>query len=68
MKNKRPAARQAQATSSKRFPCFSNPSPYEIGRDIFDRHENVKPTEDIARHSKRLLRQPLRGKIHPRAV
>ena len=39
-----------------------NLSPYEIGRHIFDRHENVKPTADIARHSKRLLRERLRGK------
>src|SRR5258708_30757754 len=37
------------------------PSPWEIGADIFARHESVKPTEDIARHSKRLLRERFRG-------
>jgi len=35
------------------------PSPWELGADIFARHERVKPSEDIARHSKRLLRERL---------
>jgi Arc/MetJ-type ribon-helix-helix transcriptional regulator len=39
-----------------------SPSPYELGSDIFQRHERVKPTEDVARHSKRLLRERFRGK------
>jgi predicted DNA-binding protein len=39
-----------------------DPSPYELGRDIFARYEKVKPTEDMARHSKRLLRDRLLGK------
>jgi Arc/MetJ-type ribon-helix-helix transcriptional regulator len=39
-----------------------NPSPYEIGRDIFERHKRTKPADDIARHSKRLLRERFRGK------
>jgi RHH-type transcriptional regulator, rel operon repressor / antitoxin RelB len=39
-----------------------SPSPYEIGSDIFARHERVKPTEDVARHSKRLLRERLLGR------
>lgn len=39
-----------------------SPSPYEVGRDIFERHKHVKPTEDIARHSKRLLRERFRSK------
>ena len=38
------------------------PSPWELGADIFERHERVKPSEDIARHSKRLLRERFRGK------
>ena len=38
------------------------PSPWELGADIFARHERVKPTEDLARHSKRLLRERFRGK------
>ena len=37
-------------------------SPYEIGRDIFESHERVKPTEDLASRSKRLLRERFRGK------
>src|SRR5205814_3238860 len=46
------------STSKRRAPhtldkARRSPSPYEIGRDIFERHEHVKPTEDIARHSKR---------------
>jgi hypothetical protein len=39
-----------------------DPSPYDIGRDIFERYGKVKPTEDLARHSKRLLRKGLAGK------
>jgi len=38
------------------------PSPWELGADIFARHERVRPTEDIARHSKRLLRERLPDK------
>jgi Arc/MetJ-type ribon-helix-helix transcriptional regulator len=38
------------------------PSPWELGADIFARHERVKPTENVARHSKRLLRERLLGK------
>jgi len=39
-----------------------DPSPYEIGRDIFERNKHVKPTEDIARYSKRLLRERFRAR------
>jgi hypothetical protein len=39
------------------------PSPYEVGGDIFARHEHVVPSEDIARHSKRLLRERVKGKV-----
>ncbi len=38
------------------------PSPYELGSDIFERQERVAPTEDLARHTKRLLRERFRGK------
>ena len=38
------------------------PSPYELGSDIFARHEKVAPTEDVARRSKQLLRERFRGK------
>ena len=40
----------------------AKPSPWELGADIFSRHERVKPTEDLARHSKRLLRERVAGK------
>jgi len=39
------------------------PSPYELGSDIFARHEQTAPTEDIARHSRRLLRERFKGKV-----
>ncbi|MBI2959488.1 MAG: hypothetical protein HYY28_04180 [Betaproteobacteria bacterium] len=38
------------------------PSPYELGADIFARHERIAPSVDIARHSKRLLRERFKGK------
>ena len=38
------------------------PSPYDLGKDLFGPHTDLPPTEDIARHSKRLLRQHFRGK------
>jgi len=38
------------------------PSPYELGGDIFARHERVTPTEDIARHTSRLLRERFKGR------
>jgi hypothetical protein len=38
------------------------PSPYELGAEIFARHEQVAPSEDIARHSKRLLRERVKAK------
>jgi hypothetical protein len=37
-------------------------SPYEIGRKIFERNMRAKPTQDDARHSKRLLIEHFRGK------
>lgn len=38
------------------------PSPYELGKDLFGAHTDAAPTEDAARHSKRLLRERFRGK------
>ena len=37
-------------------------SPYELGKEFFERNLRTKPTEDIARHSKRLLIEHFRGK------
>lgn len=40
----------------------SKPSPYELGRDFFDRNLRTKPTRDTASHTKRLLIEHFRGK------
>jgi len=37
-------------------------SPYELGREFFERNLRTKPTEDVARHTKRLLIEHFRGK------
>ena len=37
-------------------------SPYELGKEFFDRNLRTKPTQDRARHSKRLLIEHFRGK------
>ncbi len=37
-------------------------SPYDLGKDLFGPHTDAAPTEDIARHSGRLLREHFRGK------
>jgi hypothetical protein len=37
-------------------------SPYELGREFFERNLRTRPTEDIARHTKRLLIEHFRGK------
>ena len=37
-------------------------SPYDLGREFFERNTQTKPTRDIARHSKRLLIEHFRGK------
>jgi Arc/MetJ-type ribon-helix-helix transcriptional regulator len=39
-----------------------NLSPYELGKEFFDRNLRTKPTRDIARNSKRLLIEHFRGK------
>ncbi|HYS84453.1 MAG TPA: hypothetical protein VEN78_05570 [Bradyrhizobium sp.] len=38
------------------------PSAYDLGKDLFGPHTDAAPTEDIARHSGRLLREYFRGK------
>jgi hypothetical protein len=38
------------------------PSAYDLGKDLFGPHTDAAPTEDIARHSKRLLREHFRAK------
>jgi len=37
-------------------------SAYDLGKDLFGPHTDAAPTEDIARHSGRLLREHFRGK------
>jgi hypothetical protein len=37
------------------------PSAYDLGKDLFGPHTDAAPTEDIARHSGRLLREHFRG-------
>lgn len=38
------------------------PSAYDLGKDLFGPQTDAPPTEDIARHSARLLREHFRGK------
>lgn len=38
------------------------PSPYELGKEFFDRNLRTNPSEDVARHTKRLLIERFRGK------
>jgi len=40
----------------------SKPSAYDLGKDLFGAHTDAGPVEDIARHTKRLLREHFRGK------
>lgn len=37
------------------------PTAWELGKDLFGPHTDLTPTEDIALHSKRLLREHFRG-------
>lgn len=43
------------ATATKR-------TPYELGKDFFGPRTDEGPAEDVARHTKRLLRERFRGK------
>ena len=38
------------------------PSPYDLGKDLFGPHTDARPSEDIARNSRRLLREHFHGK------
>lgn len=38
------------------------PSPYELGKDLIGPHTDETPTEDVARDTKRLLRERFRAK------
>ncbi|MSQ53607.1 MAG: hypothetical protein EXR28_17215 [Betaproteobacteria bacterium] len=38
------------------------PGAYDLGKDLFGPHTDVKPTEDVALNSTRLLREHFRGK------
>lgn len=40
----------------------SDASPYELGKEFFERNLRTKATRDIARHTKRLLIGHFRGK------
>lgn len=40
----------------------AKPSPYELGKDFFEQHRGTPATEDIARNTKRLLREHFRGR------
>ena len=40
----------------------SGRSPYELGKEFFERNLRTKPTRDVARHTKRLLIEHFRGK------
>lgn len=38
------------------------PSPFDLGREFFERNLRTKPTRDVARHSKRLLLEHFRAR------
>ena len=38
------------------------PSAWELGKDLFGPHTDATPTEEVALHSKRLLREHFRGR------
>jgi len=40
----------------------AKPSPYDLGKDLFGPQTDAARSEDVARHSKRLLREHFRGK------
>ncbi len=37
-------------------------TPYDLGKDLFGPHTDATPSGDVARNSKRLLREHFRGK------
>ena len=38
------------------------PTPYDLGKDLFGTHTDAAPFDDVARNSKRRLRERFRGK------
>jgi hypothetical protein len=40
----------------------NKPSPFDLGREFFERNLRTKPTRDTASHTKRLLIEHFRGK------
>lgn len=52
---KRALERMLQASSQQ-------PSPYDLGKDFFERHRGTPATTAIARNSKKLLREYFRGR------
>ena len=38
------------------------PTAYDLGKDLFGPHTDAAPAEDVAKNSKRLLREHFRGK------
>ena len=38
------------------------PSPFDLGREFFERNLRTRPTHDVARHSKKLLREHFRAR------
>lgn len=37
-------------------------SPFDLGREFFEQNLHTRPTREIARHTKRLLKERFRGK------
>ena len=37
------------------------PSAYDLGKDLFGEHTDARPASDVARHSKRALRERFRA-------
>jgi len=43
-------------------PAQGHASPFDLGREFFERNLRTRPTSDVARHSKRLLAEHFRGR------
>jgi hypothetical protein len=41
---------------------LTKPSPYDLGKEFFERNTRTRPTRETARHTKRLLREHFRSK------
>jgi len=51
-----------QALANLLAASAGKPGAYDLGKDLFGPQTDAAPTEDIARHSARLLRERFRGK------